>query len=203
VCRRQRARTTISVSFKLFPNISSFHSLVNSNMRALISWKRKSKIYSFQMLDLDKCDIPHFHETLKINMSLMIANETVGSYLHRIIKGQNITNIVFIRHSFFHVYLGFDTLILASRFWHLVSLAYRGYDTLIPTPRFWHLVSSTHRGYNTLIPALRFWHLVSLAYRGYDTLIPTPRFWHLVSPTHRGYNTLIPALRFRHLVPLV
>jgi len=135
------------------------------------------------MLDLDKYDIPHFHETLKINMSLMIANEIVGSYLHRIIKGQNTTNIVFIGRSSFHAYLGFDTLILASRCWHLVSLAYRGY--------------------NTLIPALRFWHLVSLAYRGYDTLIPTPRFWHLVSPTYRGYNTLIPALRFRHLVPLV
>jgi len=138
---RQRARTTVSVSFKLFPNISSFHSLVNSNMCALISWKRKSKIYSFQMLDLDKCDIPHFHETLKINMSLMIANETVGSYLHRIIKGQNTTNIVFIRHSSFHVYLGFDTLILASRFRHLVSPTYRGHNTLIIAPRFRHLVS--------------------------------------------------------------
>jgi len=51
------------------------------------------------MLDLDKCDIPYFHETLKINMSLMIANETVGSDLHRIIKRQNTTNIIFIRHS--------------------------------------------------------------------------------------------------------
>jgi len=94
------------------------------------------------MLDLDKCGIPHFHETLKINMSLMIANETVGSYLYRIIKGQNTTNIVFIRHSTFHAYLGFDTLILASRFWDLVSLTYQGYDTLIPAPRFWHLVFS-------------------------------------------------------------
>jgi len=177
------------------------------------------------MLDLDKCDIPHFHETLKINMSLMITNETVGSYLHRIIKGQNTTNIVFIKHSTFHAYLGFDTLIPAPRFWHLFFLmhiwistpwslhqgfdtlfspAYQGYDTLIPAPRFWHLVSLAYWGYDTLIPAPRFWHLfVSLAYWGYDTLIPAPRFWHLVSPTYRGYNTLILALRFWHLVPLV
>ena len=67
------------------------------------------------MLDLDKCDTPHFHETLKINMSLMIANETDGSYLHRIIKGQNTTNIIFIRNSTFHAYWGYNTLILALR----------------------------------------------------------------------------------------
>ena len=44
------------------------------------------------MLDLDKCDLPFFHETLKINMSLMIANETIDSYLHRKIKGKDTTN---------------------------------------------------------------------------------------------------------------
>jgi len=31
------------------------------------------------MLDLDKCDTPHFHETLKINMSLMIEKRTIDS----------------------------------------------------------------------------------------------------------------------------
>jgi len=108
------------------------------------------------MLDLDKCDIPHFHETLKINMSLMIANETVGSYLHRIIKGQNTTNIVFIRHSTFDAYRGYDTLIPAPRLRHLVSHAYRGYDTLIPAPRLQHLVSHAYQGYNTLISTPRF-----------------------------------------------
>jgi len=127
-------------------------------------------MYSFQMLDLDKCGIPHFHETLKINMSLMIANETVGSYLHRIIKRQNTTNIVFIKHSNFDAYRGYDTLIPAPRFRHLVSHAYRGYDTLIPAPRLRHLVSHAYRGYDTLIPAPRLRHLVSHAYRSYDTL---------------------------------
>ena len=130
------------------------------------------------MLDLDKYDIPHFHETLKINMSLMIANETVGSYLHRIIKGQNTTNIVFIRHWTFHAYLGFDTLIPAPRFWHLVfsyisRLRHLDLCTKVLTHCFWCISGLQHPDPCTEVLTHCFWCISGLQHPDPYTKVST------------------------------
>jgi len=155
----------------------------------------------------------------------MIANETIDSYLHRVINKQDTTNIVFIRHSTFHAYQGFDTLALALRFWHLVARNWKiffimcaatinpskkkssdrsplhSYEWLSSSPfskmqKDQHTLRFPLSGYKILI------NKVSLAYRGYDTLIPAQRLRHLISHAYQGYDTLIPTPRFWHLVSL-
>ena len=108
----------ISVSFKLFPNISRF-SLFHEPEQACTHFSKEKVKLTFWALHLDKYDIPNFQETLKINMNLMIINETIDSDMHEKNKRQDTFN-------FFHQacgfsYQGFDTLILAIRFWHLVA----------------------------------------------------------------------------------
>ena len=115
-------------------------------------------------------------------------------------------NQVFLTH------WGFDALITAPRFWHLVSFSISGLRHPYPYTKVWTPCFLLHIGVSTPCFLLHIgvttpWSLhqgldtlFSSAYRGYDILIPTTRSWHLIPPAHRDYDTQIPTPRFRQLI---
>jgi len=64
------------------------------------------------------CEIRHFHETLRINTSLMIVNKTIDLDMHRKIKRQDTTSFFYqiFRYS---CILGFWHPNCNDNFWHL------------------------------------------------------------------------------------
>jgi len=86
---------------KILPNISRF-SLFREPEQACTHISKEKVKLTFWALHLSRCDIPQFHKTLKINMNLMIINETIDSDMREKNKRQNTFNF-FTRLSSFHI----------------------------------------------------------------------------------------------------